>query len=433
MSTEAFTPSIVTAGTSRWLVALSASRVGTYMIYIAFAATLPVLQREWRLSGTAAGSIAAAFQIAYALSLMGCSELADRVGARRVFMAGTVASAAFSVLFAALARDYWSGLVLYTVLALACGGTYTTGILLIAENVAIARRGWAMGLYIAGHSLGLTAALAITGYAVPRGGYVVAFWLLALGSVIGGAVAIFATRSTANVVTPRSGGPALGTAVLKNKPAMLVTAGYTMHSWELLGMWAWTPAFLAACFVAAGSDLTRGAGLGALMTALFHVTGTVASVTAGLLADRYGRTVVIFAMASLSTACSLSFGWLLGGPLALILAIGLVYGFAALGDSPIYSTAITEVVPPAYRGSALAIRSLLGYGAGAAAPLVFGAILDWFGDRTPAAWGWAFFSLGVAGVGAVTAVVWLHRIPEAGVLRRTVTWTAPAGDRRRPS
>jgi MFS family permease len=52
------------------------------MIYIAYAAALPVLQREWHLSGTAAGSIASAFQVAYALSLMACSELADRIGAR---------------------------------------------------------------------------------------------------------------------------------------------------------------------------------------------------------------------------------------------------------------------------------------------------------------------------------------------------------------
>lgn len=36
------------------------------MVYIAFAATLPVLQREWSLSGTAAGSIASVFQVAYA-------------------------------------------------------------------------------------------------------------------------------------------------------------------------------------------------------------------------------------------------------------------------------------------------------------------------------------------------------------------------------
>jgi len=102
------------------------------MVYIAYAATLPVLQREWQLSGTAAGSIASAFQIAYAISLMGCSALADRVGARRVFLVGTVASAMASLAFAALARDYWSGLGLYTFLALTLGGTYTTGILLVA-------------------------------------------------------------------------------------------------------------------------------------------------------------------------------------------------------------------------------------------------------------------------------------------------------------
>jgi len=50
-----------------WLLAICLSRVGAYMVYIAYAATLPVLQREWHLSGTAAGSIASAFQIAYAV------------------------------------------------------------------------------------------------------------------------------------------------------------------------------------------------------------------------------------------------------------------------------------------------------------------------------------------------------------------------------
>jgi hypothetical protein len=44
----------VVAGGTAWLLAISLSRVGAFMIYIAFAATLPVLQREWHLSGTAA-------------------------------------------------------------------------------------------------------------------------------------------------------------------------------------------------------------------------------------------------------------------------------------------------------------------------------------------------------------------------------------------
>jgi MFS family permease len=116
--------------------------------------------------------------------------------------------------------------------------------------------------------------------------------------------------------------------------------------------------------------------------------------------------------------CSLTFGWLLGAPLALVVSVGLIYGFAALGDSPIYSTAITEVVPAAYRGSALALRSLVGYGAGAVAPLVFGIILDWYGGRTVGAWGWAFVSLGIAGVGAVVSAILLHGAPEAAMLRR---------------
>jgi MFS family permease len=388
------------------------------MVYIAYAATLPVLQREWNLSGTAAGSIAAAFQVAYAVSLMGCSALADRLGARRIFLAGTVASAIVAIGFATLARDYWSGLAVYTLLALALGGTYTTGILLLAENIPVERRGRAMGTYLAGHSLGLAVALMLAGLAIPRGGYVLAFWLLASGPVIGGVLAWLAVRSTANVVTPRARGQRFGGEVLKNRPAMLVIAGYTFHSWELLGMWAWTPAFLAACFVASGSELTRGAGLGAYMTSLFHLTGMIASLLAGIFADRFGRTPVILLMATVSAGCSLLFGWLIGASLALVVGVGLLYGFAALGDSPIYSTAITEVVAPAYRGAALALRSLLGYGAGAIAPLLFGAILDWYGIKNAGAWGWAFVSLGMAGLGAVAAAVLLYRTPEAAALHR---------------
>ena len=154
------------------------------------------------------------------------------------------------------------------------------------------------------------------------------------------------------------------------------------------------------------------------MTSLFHVTGMLASMLAGILADRLGRVPVMLMMASLSAGCSLVFGWLLGTPVAVVVALGLVYGFAALGDSPIYSTAITEVVTPAFRGAALALRSLAGYGAGAIAPLLFGAILDWYGGRSAQAWGWAFVSLGVAGLVAVASVLMLQRAPGAHVLQR---------------
>jgi len=68
------------------------------------------------------------------------------------------------------------------------------------------------------------------------------------------------------------------------------------------------------------------------------------------------------------------------------------------------------------RGARAAIAH--GYGAGAVAPLAFGAILDWYGARTAGAWGWAFVSLGIAGAGAVASVLALQATPEAAILRR---------------
>src|SRR5258707_5126033 len=117
-----------------------------------------------------------------------------------------------------------------------------------------------MGFFLAGLSLGLAFALALTGVAVSGGGYPLAFALVASGPIVGGALAWWVVRDTPNVVTSRAGGERFAGAVLRNRPAMLVIAGYTFHSWELLGMWAWTPAFLAACFLATGSALDRCAG-----------------------------------------------------------------------------------------------------------------------------------------------------------------------------
>ena len=141
-------------------------------------------------------------------------------------------------------------------------------------------------------------------------------------------------------------------------------------------MWAWTPAFLSASLMLQGQDLARATGGGARLSALFHLTGFLASSTAGHLSDRFGRTAVIIAMLAVSTVCSMTFGWLVAAPFWLLLLVGLVYGFSAVGDSPVLSVALTEAVAPQVLGSALAVRSLLGFGAGAVAQWAFGKVLD---------------------------------------------------------
>ncbi|HSF07621.1 MAG TPA: MFS transporter [Methylomirabilota bacterium] len=389
-----------------WLVTLCASRAFNMLVFQTYAAALPVLWPAWGMTAVQAGSVSTGFQAGYAVSLLCFSALADRIGARRVFLWSGWLGAAVALGFALFARSYLSALILYTLVGLSQGGTYTTAIMLIADRYPPARRGAAVGWLLAFSSLGYALSLLVTGLALP-GGYPLAFLLTGIGPAIGMALAWLPLRVTPTRIHARAQGGRFGGEVLKNRPAMRLILGYTFHSWELLGMWAWTPAFVAAAMGVTGATLLRAAEVGAFMSAAFHLTGLVASFSMGRLSDRLGRRAVLVAMAATATVCSFAFGWLIGWPLALVFAVGAVYAFTALGDSPVLSTAVTEAVHPSYLGSALALRSLLGFGAGAIAPLAFGAVLKATNlpGATPALWGWAFVTLGLGGL-AATICAW---------------------------
>jgi MFS family permease len=383
-----------------WLLSLCLSRTCMAAIFMSYPAALPVLRPAWDMSATAAGSISTAFQFGYAVSLLVCSSVADRMGARRVFLLSGALSAVTALAFALLARSYVSGLVLHTLVALSMGGTYTTAIMLIADRYAPERRGAAVGWLIASSSLGYALSLLISGAMLRRGGYPLAFLVTACGPLLGIVIAWIALRATPNVIHRRGDGVRFVTDVVRNPRAIRLIVGYMFHNWEIVGMWAWAPAFLAASFAMSGSPALRAVELGAYLSASFHVMGLVASSTMGLLSDRLGRRAVLLALAAAGTACSFTFGWLVSAPASVVVAVGALYGFAALGDSPVLSTALTEAVSPAYLGSALALRSFIGFGAGAIAPLVFGAILDATNTpgTPPMVWGWAFVALGGGGL-----------------------------------
>ena len=388
-----------------WLTGICLSRVGTGLVLITYAAALPVLQREWGMSAATGGSISSANQIAYAVSLVIFSSLADLWGAKKVYLGSMTAGALSALFFALFARDYFSGIVLYTFVGLSLGGSYTTGLMLLSERYATAKRGMAMGFFIASTSAGYALSLLISGFALPLGGYKLSFFLTCLGTPIGAAIAWLTLWRTKNTVVGRQGKQGFVGDMVRNKPAMLLIAGYCFHNWELQGMWTWTPAFLAACFAFGGAEALKAAGLGSYATSFFHCTGILASFSMGLLSDRRGRAAMLLALSAISSTCSFLFGWTFGWPLMITIGLGAIYAFSSLGDSPVLSAALSEAADPAYLGAALGLRSLLGFGAAAVAPLVFGLILDWTNpaaiDRLYVNWGWAFSSLGLLGLGAV--------------------------------
>jgi MFS family permease len=137
-------------------------------------------------------------------------------------------------------------------------------------------------------------------------------------------------------------------------------------------------------------------GLGIAIAMALHLSAFVASFTMGQASDRYGRRAVLLAVATVGALCSFGFGWSGELPALVLLGFAALYGFAALGDSSVLSTAISEAVPAAYLGRALAIRSILGIGIGAAAPVAFGAVLDL--SAPGHSWGWAFVLMGIGGL-----------------------------------
>jgi MFS family permease len=337
-----------------------------------------------------------------------------------VFIFSSIASSISAMIFAVFAESFLTGLILYGLTGLFSGGSYTPGLTLIAERFQSAKRGRAMGFYLAAASGGYALALVITGALTPLIGWRGAFIVNAAGPLLGTMLALYALRATPNIVHPRTAEHAAEkpvSVILANKPAMLVTWAYTFHSWEMLGMKAWMPAFLsAAAAYSTGSSATASASLGAGLAAIAYIGSMGGSVTGGWLSDRMGRTWTMMVLATISAVCSLTLGWLIGLPLWLLVVICAFYSFTAVGDSSVFSTAVTELVPPRHIGAAYSVRSVLGFGAGAIAPWVFGLVLDAAGamQATPVmTWGLAWCSLGVVALFSPVATWRLRRMPEA--------------------
>jgi len=339
------------------------------------------------------------------VSLFLVGFLSDRFGAKRVFLGGSVAAAVTALLFAFAADGFWSALLLYGLTGLCSGASYTPALAIISLRYPAQGRGRAMGYYLAASSFGYAVSLTLSAVLIPAAGWRGSFIVTGAGPVLGMLLGFTVLRATPNVIPPPPAQrPAGGSifAVLRNRPAMLLMAAYMFHSWELLGVWAWLPAFLAAAAVQGGGASAAAVSLGAVISALTHLTSMGGSIAGGTLSDRFGRTAVILVMSIGSLLCSFAFGWMLTVPLWILVVVAIVYQFTGIGDSSVYSTAITELVPARYIGAAYSLRSVLGFGAGAVSPWVFGLALD-LGRAGPnpsehLAWGLAWTSLGIGGV-----------------------------------
>jgi MFS family permease len=409
-----------TQSDAAWLTEMCLSRIGFTFIFTTYSAALPLLRTDWSMSASESGLVQSAWHVGYLISLVAVGFIADRYGAKKIFLAGGILASLSALLFAFFADSFISGLLLYGLTGLCSGASYTPGLTLISERFVSHQRGRAMGWFLAASSLGYGASLVLSGLLIPSVGWRGAFVATTCGPFAAMFISFRTLRWTPNVVHPRSakyGNRFALLTVWRNRPAMLLIWAYVFHAWELLGLWAWLPAYLAVSIARGGSTPIEAAGIGALFTALTYITSMSGSIYGGALSDKWGRTRVTFWGACLSLACSFTFGWMMALPLWLLVAVAALYNITAIADSSVYSTALTELVPPEYLGAAYALRSLLGFGAGVISPWVFGLLIDWASGgplySETMAWGFAWTSLGVGAILGPLMTLTLRSMPEA--------------------
>jgi MFS family permease len=406
-----------------WLLALCAVQLGTLLVFMNFAGALPLVQADWGLSNAEAGAMQAARQVGYVLGVLVLASLADYVRVEWLIVGSALWAALGNLAFALLAYDATSGMALRAVTGVGVAGIYMPGVKLISQRVPSYRRGRALGLFVSSFTLGAAASIALGGSMAAALGWRPALALTSIGPLLGALVgwrvlASSPAETGEEHLPPRSlsrpeGDTGFIFELSRNRPALLAIATYAAHAWETLGLRGWLPAFLAAALMQRGAGLGKATQGGATMAGLATVVGAAGVLSVATLSDRLGRTRTIMAVTGASSVCILALGFTLTLPWALVAGAGILAALLANADSAVISTTLTEAVPAGVLGRVLGVYSFLGFTAGAVAPLVFGAVLDYTGSLGGAGapgWAWAFATLALGSLVALTTAATLHRI-----------------------
>ena len=357
------------------------------------AAALPLLRTEWNASSAELGWVVSAYLLGYAAAVLVVLPLTDRVRPSRVIAIGALVTALANLGFVFAAHDVISASALRVVAGFGLAGVYMPGVRLVAQSSDPARRGRAVGLYVAAFYLGGSLSFLATGLLLEPFGWRGAALILGAIGLAALPVAVISSRGIPETTGERAH---LDLRVLRNPPLVRTIAAYVGHSWELFIVRAWLAAFLAAAFALRGLSPTDASATASQWAALLLALGVPGVFIGGWLSDRVGRTRAAILYALGSGAISIGFGTMLFAPWPAIVAVGAIYGALVAADSAVYSTAVTELAPAARIGSAQALQAVAGFGIGSLGPVVAGIALD-----LGSGWVGPFLVAGTVGIATV--------------------------------
>jgi MFS family permease len=374
-----------------------------------------IAERDFHLVAKAAVlSFIVAFGVAKAITNYLAGRLSDRIGRKRVLVAGWIA--AVPVPFMLMRAPSWTWVLAANVLlGINQGLTWSTTVIMKIDLVGARRRGLAMGLNEFAGYLAVAGSALATAWVAARYALRPEPFYLGVGYVAAGlGLSILVVRETRHHMAEESrlaGAPA-GNAelpsqrdvfwltTLRDRNLSSVTQAGLVNNLNDGMAWGLFP----LVFAAGGLSLDQVGVLAALYPAVWGV----AQLVTGAWSDHAGRKSLIVggmwaqAAGIAATAVARSFGGFAVGAVLLGLGTAMVY--------PTLLAAIGDVAHPAWRASSVGVYRFwrdLGYAIGA---VVAGATVDAFG-LAPAVWL-------VAGITFASGIVVMLRMKETASVRR---------------
>jgi MFS family permease len=348
------------------------------------------------MSGTEAGFVGGAFFFGYMLAVPFLSGITDRIDARGVLVFSCLLAAAGTAGFALFAEGARSAALFQALAGAGLGGTYMPGLKALTDRTGGPRQPRHIAFYTSTFGIGTSLSLLAAGWLGAVLPWPTVFAILALGPLAAAPLVLFGLRPQAPHGAHNATWLPRFAPVLAHHEVRRYILGYTVHCWELFGLRSWMVAFLvfAGTLAATAPPLTP-----AEAAAFVNLLGLPASILGNEAAGRLGRTRwiagIMVAAGLLCWLAGLSASW----PWWAMLAVLSLYFVSVMADSAALTAGLVQATPLAQRGAAMAVYSLLGFGAGFVAPMVFGATLDATGGAT-SAWSWtlAFGTLGAGGL-----------------------------------
>jgi MFS family permease len=406
MSPERDDPPPVPAGKWSSVAMLTTCVVLALSLWFSVSAVVPTLKALHGLSDGQAAWLASSVSIGFVAGTLASAllNLADRIEPRRFFMAAALVAAVANAAILACTPGSPTTIALRFITGACMAGIYPVG-MRIASTWATRDTGFLLGL--------LTGAIC-AGSGLPHlidalGGL---NWMLtvALASVLAGSAGLLINlvRLGPTNVRPARFHPLFAIKAITVPTVRLANLGYWGHKWENYAMWAWIGAFLNQSFSLNGSVDPIEAGFQArLVTFAVFAIGAVGCLIAGLLADRFGRTLIAGGALAVSGTCALTTGFLLGAEPWLVTTVCLVWGFALIADSGQFSASVIELSDRAYIGTMLTVQTCVGYLITLVSIHAVQMLLERFG------WNWAFAALALGPAIGIVAMIRLRRHPDA--------------------